>query len=450
MLYTDLNSEINVGASAHLLEFGKFKALVDCGVHPKLMGNASLPKLDLIGDDTLDFIAVTHAHLDHCGALPVLARRQRAAQIMSGEGSAELILRMLRNSKNVMMRQRAEYNITEYPFYEFSALDALAPRIATMQNFVERSFPQDGDSAKIGFYPAGHVFGASSVVIEHGKTRVFFSGDMCFNSTPLLKGAVPPQGRLDIMVMECTRGDYFRPEGQTYQTEVQRLISYVGKILSEGGSVLIPVFALGRMQEILNILHSAQVSGRLPKFPIFSGGLGVDIAEHIARCSKKYSQFHFGKNCLDNVKPLRQEIIPGQDFDTKGIYLLGSGMMTPNTPSYAAAAALLEQKGNAIYFVGYSDPDSPAGKLLKWPRNGDFSFPELSYVGKVNCRVNKFDLSSHAERDEILSFILEKDPRCVILTHGSVEAREWFMYEILDISPKTQVIIATPGVSYDI
>ena len=63
----------------------------------------------------------------------------------------------------------------------------------------------------------------------------------------------------------------------------------------------------------------------------------------------------------------------------------------------------------------------------------------------VNCKVDKFDLTSHADREEILSFILEKDPRNVVLTHGSLESREWFMYEILDRSPKTRVIIPEPS-----
>ncbi len=451
MKYTDLNTVMDVGASCHLLEIGPFKVLIDCGVHPQLMGNQSLPKLDFIGSDTLDIVAITHAHLDHCGALPLVADSQRTAHILTGEGSSELVVRMLRNSKGVMMKQRKEYDIKEYPLYENSSLDALSKRIVTMPHGQERMFESNGEIIKITFFRAGHVFGASSILVEYKKEKIFFSGDICFHSTPILKGAIPPEGKIDVLVMESTRGAYEVPAGTTHQGEAKRFIDSVAKVISEGGSVLVPSFALGRAQEVLNLLHIAKAMQVIPAdCPIFSGGLGLDIAEHIAEYSKKYSHFHFGKSCLEGVAPLRQEIIPGQDFDTKGVYVLGSGMMVPNTPSYATAAALIEHRANAIFFVGYADPDSPAGRLLSCRKNEDFAFPELSYVGKTNCRIEKFDLSAHANRDEILNFILQKDPRSLILTHGSEEARDWFMYEILDMSPKTQVIIPQVGETLEV
>ncbi len=450
MLYTDLNTEIDVGASAHHVRFGPLNALVDCGMHPKLMGYPALPKLDLLGRGTLDIIAITHAHLDHCGALPLVAQDNPNANILVGEGSGELIVRMLRNSRSVMGKQKAEYGIKEYPLYEYSAIDSISRRMETMTNSYERSFGENGD-LKISFYPAGHVFGASGVLMEYKQRKVFFTGDMCFHSTTMIRGADFPKCKLDTLVVETTRGSYDRPEGQTRQSEAKRFMESLAKIIAEGGSVLVPCFALGRTQEVFNLIHIAKAAGMIPwKCPVYSSGLGLDIAETLAETTRKYTQFHFGKSCLEGVVPLREEIIPGRDFDNKGIYVLGSGMMTPNTPSYAAAAALIEHKANAIYFVGYADPDTPAARLVSCPKNADFAFPELSYVGKANCRVGKFDLSSHADRSEVLRFILERDPRCVVLTHGSYESREWFMYEIMEISPKTQVIIPEPGEEIEI
>ncbi len=87
---------------------------------------------------------------------------------------------------------------------------------------------------------------------------------------------------------------------------------------------------------------------------------------------------------------------------------------------------------------------------MKTPNGGQFAFRDLFFVGNVNCRVDKFDLTSHADREQILQFIMEKDPRCVVLTHGSMESREWFMYEIFDRSPKTSVIIPEPSESIEL
>ena len=140
MVYTDLNTEIDVGSSGHLLEFGPFKALVDCGMHPKHMGISALPNLSKIIPESLDFIAVTHAHLDHCGALPVVARNQNHAHILVANEGHELLYRMMRNSRSVMARQREEFNIKEYPLFENSAIDSLKNRVLPMQFFHERKF----------------------------------------------------------------------------------------------------------------------------------------------------------------------------------------------------------------------------------------------------------------------------------------------------------------------
>ncbi len=451
MIYTDLNTEIDVGSSGHLIEFGPFKALVDCGLHPKYMGHAALPNLSKIIPDTLDFIAVTHTHLDHCGGLPVIAREQNHAHILTSDESYELLFRMLRNSRNVMAKQREEFNITDYPLFSFSDIDNLRPRVMPMGFFQERRFEIDGAGANITFTPAGHIPGAASVLFEYKKQKILFSGDISFHSSGILKGAIPPEGKVDTLIVETTRGSYSRPDGITYDTEVDRFVASISDVIRDKGSVLIPAFALGRMQEILYIIYKAKQGRRIPKdTPVFAGGLGLDIAEYFMRGSKRSNTFTFNKQYMEGVKPLRGEIVPGKDFDEKGIYVLGSGMMLENTPSYVAAAAMLENSNNAVFFVGYSDHDTPGYKLLHAPHGSQFSFKNLFFVGNVNCRVDKFDLTSHADREEILEFIMAKDPRCVILTHGSMESREWFMDEIIDRSPKTIVHIPEPSQSIEL
>lgn len=450
MVYTDLNSEIDVGSSGHLLEIGPFKALVDCGLHPKYMGLSALPNLSKITPETLDFIAITHTHLDHCGGLPVLVRNQNHAHILVADESSDLLLRMLRNSRSVMAKQREEFDIKEYPLFDSSSIDALKPRLLPMPFHHERQFEINGGKISITFTPAGHIPGAASVLFEYKKQKVLFSGDISFHSTGILKGAVPPVGRVDTLVVETTRGSYSRPQGVTYDSEVKRLISSISMVLRGGGSVLIPAFALGRMQEIIFMIQRAKQQKLIPDVPIFAGGLGLDIAEYFIKGAKRSSTFSFGKQHMEGVKPLRGEIVPGKDFETQGIYILGSGMMVEHTPSYLAAAAMMDNRANAIFFVGYADADTPAARLQATPYGDQFSFKDLFFVGNVNCRVDKFDLTSHADREQLLEFIMEKDPRCVVLTHGSMESREWFMDEIIDRSPKTAVYIPEPSESIDL
>ena len=215
MIYTDLNTEIDVGSSGHLIEFGPFRALVDCGLHPKYMGLSALPNLSKVPPETLDFIAVTHTHLDHCGSLPVVARHQSSAHILVADESYELLFRMLRNSRTVMAKQREEFNIKEYPLFDYSAIDELRSRVAPMPFAHTRRYEIDGNLADITFYPAGHIPGAASVMFEYKKQKILFSGDISFHSTGILKGAVPPQGKVDTLVVETTRGSYSRPAHTT-------------------------------------------------------------------------------------------------------------------------------------------------------------------------------------------------------------------------------------------
>lgn len=451
MIYTDLNSEIDVGSSGHLLEVGAFKMLVDCGMHPKRMGLDSLPNLSKIIPESLDFIAITHAHLDHCGGLPVIARDQNHAHIMTSADGYELMFRMLRNSRNVQGRQREEFNIKEYPLYDYSGIDALRQRVYQMPFYLERNFEINGDKIALSFHPAGHIPGAASILVEHKRQKVLFTGDMSFHSTGVLKGANEPTGKIDTIVVETTRGNHIRSAGQTYESEVERFVSSMNRVLLDGGSVLIPAFALGRMQDILYLINTSKKRGKLPaKTPVFAGGLGLDVAEYFVRESKRSNTFSFSKQYMEGVRPLRTEIVPGADFEEKGIYVLGSGMMVEHTPSYLAAAAMMDQRSNAIFLVGYADDETPAGRLMKTASGGQFSFTDLLFVGNLNCRVDKFDLTSHADRDQIMEFLLEREPRVVILTHGSIDSREWFMDEILDRAPKTSVIIPEPSQSYEI
>ena len=452
MVYTDLNSAIDVGASAHLIELDGIRVLADCGMHPKKIGRDALPNLSKILDDTLDFIAISHAHLDHAGALPLIAERQNFAPVLASEVTADLALRMLRNSRNVMVRQREEQGIAEYPLFNFENIDALKPKILPFAFNRPRAFEVEGKKIEIEFLQGGHIPGAAAISFETDKQSVLYTGDISFNPSQLIRGANIPQKKYDVLIMETTRGSHDRDAEHSYQNECARFIESVGRVLRDGGSVLVPAFALGRMQEVLQLVKNGRKSGEIPHdFPVFAAGLGIDISEYLLRQSRKNAGVSFDKTAYELIEPFRGEIVPAKDFERKGIYIFGSGMMLENTPSYAAAAALMDHQQNAIFFVGYCDPDTPGGRLQKKAKGDEtFVFQNLGYIARVNCKVDKFDLSSHADRRDLINFALRCDPRAIILTHGSEDSRNWFMDEIIDLAPHICVEIAEPSVELEI
>ena len=216
--------------------------------------------------------------------------------------------------------------------------------------------------------------------------------------------------------------------------------------------MLIPVFALGRMQEILKIIYQGYKSRKIPKTNVFATGLGVQVAEIIDKISKKQDTVDFQNSMAKELKIQKPQwdIKPGANNQERGIYLLGSGMLVENTPSYNFAATMIDHPQNSIFFVGYSDPDTPGGKLLASKQGDQFLFETLDYMSVIKAHVEKFDLSGHANREELLDLALELEPRSVILTHGDPEARDWFFDELTEKSPKTKVLDPEPLKRYKV
>ncbi|MGC6455311.1 MAG: MBL fold metallo-hydrolase [Coraliomargaritaceae bacterium] len=452
MQLIDLNRHGGIGANAHFIQIGSFNILVDAGLHPKHLGRDALPDYEQIDGIELDLIILTHCHLDHLGSLPLVASAHPRARIITSIPNLTLAPRMLRNSVNVMKRQREEHGITEYPLFLHRDIAALNRQFAP-QRFERPELHQKGDDRiEVILHPAGHVVGAAAVEFIYKHRRIVFSGDILFENQRTLPGAHLPKGKMDTLILETTRGAT-KPCPQTSRTsEVDRLINRIAEILERGGSCLIPVFALGRMQEMLKILFEARKFGRLPRCPFHAAGLGMDLCNYFDKIRAKTNLIDFDIRLLEQlkVKPLELNLRPGRNLSKKGIYLLSSGMMVEHTPSYKAAASLLPYKENGLCFVGYCDPETPGGKLLASPKADHFFFETMDYLAPVRASVDKFDLSGHANRDELANYAVQSDARSIILTHGDPEARAWFMKDLKQRMPNTHLLDPIPGVQYEV
>lgn len=433
MYITDLNEAGGIGANSLFLEIGPFRVLVDCGMHPKAVGNSAVPRYDKILSGTLDLIILTHCHLDHLGSLPIVSRAQPQAEVWLSPESAILAPRMMRNSVRVMSRQREEQGIAEYPLYTNGEVSALESKFRPIVTGRTRVFHEHGEDLEITFYHAGHIPGAVSVLISYKKQRILFSGDILFNDTKILAGAtLPDVSSVDVLVLETTRGGTERLPGASRNGEVERLVESIADTIRRGGCCLLPVFALGRMQEILSVLYEARRTNRIPECPVYTSGLGMDIANYFDQISKKSPHLNFRKKILKDlgVRKVPREIVAGRSPAGPAIYLASSGMLVENTPSYLLASALLEEASNSVFFVGYCDPDAPGYALIATPHGQSVLFKAYDYEAVSRARIDRFDLSSHADRDELMNYALSVNPRTVFLTHGDPEAREWFETEL--------------------
>lgn len=452
MKLIDLNGDGGIGANSLYVQLGDFHLVIDSGLHPKKSGRDAAPNLRPLQGVKLDLIIITHCHLDHIGSLPLLLRNQPDVPVIMTQPSRMLIERMLHNSVNVMVREREEKGTADYPLFTHEEIDRIAPRLYGHPYNHAKKFSGAKDDIEFILHPAGHIPGAAGVEIHHKNRRLFFTGDVLFNTQRILAGAMFPKAKFDTLVMETTRGVTERAPEKTRSREMIRLVDTINATIERGGSVLIPVFALGRMQEIMAILHDARKFNKLVDAPIFASGLGLDIADLFDQIAKKTGAVHFTRTILKDlhVRKTPRDIKAGKEPPQQGIYVVSSGMMVEKTPSYTLAASLAGSPKHSICFVGYCDPDTVGGALLAAEKGEPFLFADANVKVKLRCQIERFELSGHADREELLDYAIQSHPRSIVLTHGDPPARAWFAEQLKEKLPKTKVLDPVPLQAYTV
>ncbi len=455
--FTNLARAIEIGANSYLLEIEGKRIILDAGLHPRLDGDRAAPQYALAGDGAIDAIIVTHAHQDHVGSLPLLLRRQPRAAVYMSEVTRQLSDVMLHNSVNVMAR-RAETEGASVVLFSHREVDTGAKRwrpIPLHQRFDltgERLRADEAADISMEFFDAGHILGSTGVLIRAGERRIFYTGDVNFEDQTVMRAARFPEEPVDVLIVETTRGDHATPEGFNRAAEELRFATAIESTLAHGGSVLIPVFALGKTQEVLAMFHHFQRKGILRQVPIYIGGLSTKLTELHDKYSHSAPRQHPRLQMLEMPGVFTLAGAEAQTTNVRGgrIYALSSGMMTDKTLSNTLARQFLGVPDYAIYFVGYSDPDSPAGRLRALGPGDDFKLNELTPAQPVRCAMDQFSFSGHGTRESIRAYINRLKPKTVILVHGDVPAVRWFQESLQADLPGTRIISPTPAERYEL
>jgi len=453
MRITNLNPDHDIGASAWCVDIEGHKLLLDSGIHPKREGREGLPLFGRIAKEDIDAIVLTHCHHDHVGSIPVALRNFPHARVLMTELSYFLVERILHNSVNVMQRQRDELGIREYPLYTHEEVDEYA---AVFQGFKYRREidwtpahqTRAGKRAPtLEFFDAGHTLGSAGVLLRGDRQTLFYTGDVCFHDQTILRAAQFGEVRADVMIMETTRGGRAKPPGFTREGEVKRFEKAVTEVLAAKGSLLIPAFALGRTQEVLTILAIMMQEGRLRRQPVYIGGLGRVFTEIYDLESHRVNRQHAS---LRLTEALDLQVLPPakvQSMKLTGghLFVLTSGMMSPNTAAHDLATRMARDEKHGIFFVGYADPETPGGRLKASRKGEDFWFSQQGGDLRRKCRMEDFDLTSHANREDLLDLVGQVDPRLLVLGHGDQKARDWFAGEVRTRYPRIRVCQPGPG-----
>ena len=454
MRFLNLTRRVEIGANCYALEIGGKRIVLDCGLHPRLEGQEALPNIAALEDNSVDAIVLSHAHQDHLGSLPVLQRRHQGALVFTTEPTRQISEVMLHNSVNVMLRMKEERGLSGYPLFTHREVDITMKRWQSVPLHQRWSFegerlsPSEKVPLSFEFYNAGHILGSVGTMIRGEDRTVFYTGDVNFDDQTLSTGATFPEEPIDVLIIETTRGDQALPEGFTRAKEELRFAEAIRDAFDRGGAILIPVFALGKTQELLAILAGMQSRGQLIHgSPLYIGGLSAKLSGLHDRLARNWPRQRPELQLLDTMAPF---VVNGRDIDElplkRGrIYALTSGMMTENTLSNIIANRFLPQSQHSLFFVGYADPESPGGRIRAAKRGDKVQLDEDLPGHSLNCNVDAFNFSAHASREAIRNWIKKAAPKTVVLVHGDPSATEWFRQVLNEDLPNSKVVIPTPG-----
>ena len=264
-----------VTGSQHLLEINGARLLLDCGLFQGRRADTYERNLNFKHEPRkVDAVILSHAHIDHAGNLPNLAKRGFEGPIYATRATADLASLMIRDSGRIQesdaefvnkkRAQRGEEPIE--PLYTEQDAEEVAGMFKGM-DYVEAFEPIPGVIAR--FYEAGHILGSAGVSLEieekGGKTRLWFSGDIGRYKMPLLRDPVLPEAA-DYMIMESTYGDKPHRDPENAYTEFRDVVK---RTVERGGKVIVPAFAVGRTQELVYDLNQMMQDGDVPRVPVY-------------------------------------------------------------------------------------------------------------------------------------------------------------------------------------
>ncbi len=412
-----------VTGSKFLVTTSHTRILIDCGL---FQGYKVLRKRNWSGLPTrdLDAVVLTHAHLDHSGYLPVLYREGMRVPVYCHPATKELLALLLPDSGKLqeedahfLNRHKLSRHDPALPLYtREDALETLK-QIETVE--FEQSF-SIGD-LNIRLQPAGHILGACSIIIEYGKRRLVFSGDLGRPDDVVMYPPAPLPD-CDALFIESTYGDHLHTPGDPWE----QLADVVNTTVGRGGIVAIPSFAVGRAQELQYMLARLMRENRIPELPIFLDSPMAIKASHL------YGQYHAlhrlsPEDCrhIDKVVTEVQSVAQSKSLAAQKyphIIIAGSGMVTGGRILHHLKHVLVNH-ANTLLLAGFQASGTRGAHLAEGAErvriHGQY-YP-------VKARIQQLDsLSAHADQSQLLAWLegCARPPRQVYVVHGEPEASD--------------------------
>jgi len=453
-----------VTGSCHLVECAGKRILVDCGLY---QGGREIAEenLEPFGFDpaSIDYLLLTHAHLDHCGRIPLLVKRGFQGEIIATSATMELArLVMLdcaglqeedaRYQQRRRQRNRGDSAQDVEPLY--TTLDALN----SLDCFGRRavySHPIAVDAGiRATFLDAGHILGSACILLEleerGQRRRVLFSGDLGYGGRPILRNPAPPP-QADAVVMETTYGDR---NHKPLQPSIEELYGVINETIGRRGNVIIPTFALERAQEILYYLREGRENGSIPH-PVsvfLDSPMAISATQIFARHPECFDRETLrlterGRDPFD-VPGLRftretSESMAINQIEGGAVIMAGSGMCTGGRVRHHLRHNL-SRRHSSIVFVGFAAIGTLARQIIDGAKVVRIFGEDVAVRASVHT-IGGF--SAHADQAELLAWHRQTGaPKQTFLVHGEPAAMSTFA----KLLSRTRVLMPQPHQSFEL
>ena len=433
-------ADLGVTGSCHLLECAGKRILVDCGMY---QGGREMDEENAepfgFEPESIDILLLTHAHLDHCGRIPLLAKRGFRGEVITTAATVELARLVMLDAAGLQeeearyhqrraKRRHGKKDKVHEPLY--TTLDALNS-LEFFGRKASYNLPlQLAKGITATFLDAGHILGSASILLElqeGGRShRLLFSGDLGYSGRAILRDPTPPPSA-DSVVMETTYGDRLHKQ---LQPSIDELYEVINSTVGRGGNVIIPSFALERAQELLYYLREGVESGRVEHFAnVF---LDSPMAISATRIFERHPEC-FDTETLDlSHKGGDPFELPGLHFTREtaesmainrvqggAIIIAGSGMCTGGRVRHHLKHNLWNRR-SSIVFVGYAARGTLARRIVDGAKRVSIFGEEIEVRADVHT-IGGF--SAHADQSELLAWHAHSgNPKTTFLVHGEEQS----------------------------
>ena len=455
----------DVTGSCHLVECAGRRILIDCGLYQGSRELADENAGDFGFDaKSLDFVLLTHAHLDHCGRLPLLTKRGFRGEIVTTMATHDLAKLVMLDAAHLQEEEarpnphRPQHGADNKPAEPKSAQPLYTSADAQQSLDLFKRSARYGDAIDLGegvratFVNAGHILGSASILLElseSGRTvRLLFSGDLGNGRDPLLLPPAPPP-RADAVVIETTYGDRLhKPMGAS----IDDFYSAISTTLGRGGNIIIPTFALERAQELLFVLNQGIAKNRLqPSIQVFlDSPMAISATEIFARYPEDLAPavaelFRGGRDplALPGLHFSRERMDSVALNNVRGaIIMAGAGMATGGRVRHHLKHNIARAECSVV-FVGYAAKGTLARQIIDGQNPVHILGDDVPVRATIHT-INGF--SAHADQADLLKWHGHTGAARTFLTHGEEATMEAFAAQLAN----TQVQMPALNQSFEL